>query len=84
MVSNQPMGRAQAPGVPIPTQGMVSVHYSIFYLSFFHSIVLQAPQGMLNLGGVRAQNNQQQQQQQQQQQGNIGVRSVFGQHNNFQ
>jgi len=61
VVSNQPMGRAQAPGVPMPTQGM-------------------APQGMVNLGGVRPQNSQQQQQQQ----GNIGVRSVFGQHNNFQ
>merc|ERR1712037_132151 len=49
VVSNQPMGRAQAPGVPMPTQGM-------------------APQGMLNLGGVRAQNSQQQPQQLQQQQ----------------
>ena len=26
VVSNQPMGRAQAPGVPMPTQGMVSPH----------------------------------------------------------
>ena len=33
VVSNQPMGRAQAPGVPIPTQGMVS-------LSFFHLLLL--------------------------------------------
>merc|ERR1712200_247359 len=62
VVSNQPMGRAQAPGVPMSTQAM-------------------APQGMVNLGGIRPQNSQQPQQQQQ---GNVGVRSVFGQHNNFQ
>merc|ERR1712243_193845 len=68
VVSNQPMGRASLPSIPLPPQGMVS---------------LAPQQPLMQRPAGNHQPQQPQQQQQQQQQGsNLGIRSVFGNQQN--